>query len=315
MKIENKIIITTVLLALLFWVVDAALDYFLYYEGSFLELLIINPPAHEIYMRALGSAFILIFGAVMAGVTIRRKQAEELWQDYTLDLLSKLFTTDRIRLEFDQSVSSWGLSLNFQEKAQEFFRHLDRRLNTLRSIFRRLELFEEKSESHPENIMSVHVQEEITKQEDIQVSEYSKTWKAIEEEYGISKRSFGKKIDFVKGSFKRSIIFRDVEHSFALANSGYSKSAVILAGSVIEELLKLFLEHNSIKLRSTKFDDYITACKESGLLKSGIINLSDSVRHFRNLVHLSVEKTKKHTISKAAAKGAVASIFTIANDF
>jgi hypothetical protein len=43
--------------------------------------------------------------------------------------------------------------------------------------------------------------------------------------------------------------------------------------------------------------------------------LSDSAREFRNFVHLSKESTKKHSITKAAAKGAVSSIFTIANDF
>ena len=32
-------------------------------------------------------------------------------------------------------------------------------------------------------------------------------------------------------------------------------------------------------------------------------------------VHLSAEKTKKYTISKSTAIGAVSSIFTIANDF
>ncbi len=76
MKTENKIIITTVFLALLFWVVDATLDYFLYYEASFPEVLIFKLSAKEIYMRTLGSAFIIIFGAIMAGVIVRRKQDE-----------------------------------------------------------------------------------------------------------------------------------------------------------------------------------------------------------------------------------------------
>jgi len=94
-----------------------------------------------------------------------------------------------------------------------------------------------------------------------------------------------------------------------------SKPALILAGGVIEELLRLYLKHNKISPASNSFDAYIKACEQHKLLKSGISRLSDSVRHFRNLVHLSKEETKKHTISKATAKGAVASIFTIANDF
>jgi hypothetical protein len=140
-------------------------------------------------------------------------------------------------------------------------------------------------------------------------------WKAIESEFGISKNNFGRKINFVSDSFKRKIIFRDVEHAFVLASQGFSKPALILAGGVIEELLRLYLEHKKIKPKSKRFVDYIKACEDNGLLKRGVSRLTDSVRDFRNLVHLDNEEIKKHTISKATAKGAVASIFTIANDF
>lgn len=65
---------------------------------------------------------------------------------------------------------------------------------------------------------------------------------AIKNEYGVTKNSFGRKINFVSDSHKREIIFRDVEHSFVLASSGFSEVAVILAGGVIEELLRLYLD-------------------------------------------------------------------------
>jgi hypothetical protein len=140
-------------------------------------------------------------------------------------------------------------------------------------------------------------------------------WEAIRGEYDISKKDFGKKINFVSDSFKRSVIFRDVEHAFVLASAGFPKPALILSGGVIEELLRLYLKHKRIPLPSNNFVDYIKVCEQKRLLKSGISKLSDSVREFRNLVHISEEKTKRHTISKATAKGAVSSIFTIANDF
>ena len=140
-------------------------------------------------------------------------------------------------------------------------------------------------------------------------------WEAIRSEYDISKKDFGKKINFVSDPFKRNVIFRDVEHAFVLASRGFPKPAVILAGGVIEELLRLYLKHKKISLTSKNFVDYIKACEQRQLLKSGISKLSDSVREFRNLVHISKEETKRHTISKATAKGAVSSIFTIANDF
>lgn len=148
-----------------------------------------------------------------------------------------------------------------------------------------------------------------------ETSESPKIWKDIETQFGDTKRSFGKKINFVENQFTRKIIFRDVEHACFLASSDYSKSAVILAGSVIEELLRLYLAHKNITPLSDNFDGYIRTCEQQRLLKDSVSRLTHSVRQFRNLVHLSAEKTKKYTISKATAVGAVSCIFTIANDF
>ncbi|HUU17272.1 MAG TPA: hypothetical protein VMW72_08990 [Sedimentisphaerales bacterium] len=139
-------------------------------------------------------------------------------------------------------------------------------------------------------------------------------WEDIKSEYDISKRDFGKKINFVSDSFKRKVIFRDVEHAFVLASEGFAKPAVILAGGVIEELLRLYLKHKNIAAAGNTFNEYIKACEQNKLLQTGIGKLSDSAREFRNFVHLSKESTKKHSITKAAAKGSVSSIFTIAND-
>jgi hypothetical protein len=151
--------------------------------------------------------------------------------------------------------------------------------------------------------------------EEVMPLESSNTWRKIEKDYEVTKRMFGKRINFVSDPFKRNIIFRDIGHAYILANNGLSKPAVILAGSVIEELLRLYLQHNGISPSKNTFNSYIRACEANGLLKDAIQRLSDSVRYFRNLVHLSKEKSKRETISKATAIGAVSSIFTIANDF
>lgn len=143
-------------------------------------------------------------------------------------------------------------------------------------------------------------------------------WKDIKTEYGVTKRSFGKRINFVKDPFKRAVIYRDVEQAFILERSGFSKPTVILAGGVIEELLRLYLKNKGIspqKPLKNDFNGYVKTCEKEGLLKAGIYHLSDSARYFRNLVHLSNEKTSRYAISQSTAKGAVASIFTIANDF
>lgn len=140
-------------------------------------------------------------------------------------------------------------------------------------------------------------------------------WKDIHKTYDISKKSFGKKINFITDKYRRTTIFRDIGHAHYLSQNGFHKPAVILAGSVIEELLRLFLDHKEIEIKSDSFNYYIQICESKGLLKSGINSLSDSVRHFRNYVHLAKETEKKHSIKKYIAVGAVSTIFTLANDF
>lgn len=145
-------------------------------------------------------------------------------------------------------------------------------------------------------------------------TDLANVWVAIQKDYDITKRGFGKKIHFVADPFRRKIIFRDTEQAYILANSGYSKPAVILAGSVIEELLRIYLLHRGIAPSKNTFDGYIKACEDKGVLKSAIHRLTDSIRHFRNLVHLEKESSARSTISRATALGAVSSIFIISND-
>ena len=139
-------------------------------------------------------------------------------------------------------------------------------------------------------------------------------WPKIKEEFGVSKREFGRKINFVQGEYKRAVIFRDVEHAYALSKIGFSKPAVILAGSVMEELLRLYLLHKNIKVKDCTFSEYVRVCEKNGFLKDAVRSLTTSVRYFRNLIHLEKESKKEDTISHATAAGAVTAIFTLVND-
>ena len=139
-------------------------------------------------------------------------------------------------------------------------------------------------------------------------------WTDIKKDYDINKRAFGIKMNFIDDDFKRNVLFRDIEHAYILADAGFSKPAAILAGSVIEELLRLFLKHKGITPTTNNFDGYIKTCADKGFLKTAIHQLTDSFRYFRNLVHLEKETSQRHTISKSTAKGAVASIFMVVND-
>lgn len=105
-------------------------------------------------------------------------------------------------------------------------------------------------------------------------------WLEIRNEYGVSKSTFGKRISFVKNDFKRDVIFRDIEQAFLLARYGFYKPSVILAGGVIEELLRLYLEYKKVVPLSNNLDSYIKACETNRLLKDAIHRLADSVANF-----------------------------------
>lgn len=139
-------------------------------------------------------------------------------------------------------------------------------------------------------------------------------WASITEEYGETKRAFGKKIGFVSDSYKRSILFRDIEQAFLLSKHGFPKPSVILAGSVLEELIRLYLLHKGEPHPGRSFEEYIKKCEDLGLLKSAIRRITGSVREFRNYVHLEKETSKKYSISRATARAGLSSIFMLAND-
>jgi len=224
-----------------------------------------------------------------------------LWIQTIRGVVEKVFGKESY--EYQKLAEVYRISGSYEETRQNSYKHnLQRRAIAILSIIQTWE--------------TIGLEPEI--KESLEPPESFNTrsnWKIIEREFGITKNKFGRKINFVSDRFQRGIVFRDVEHSFVLANLGFSKPAVILAGSVIEELLRLYLEYKNISPLSDNFDGYIRTCEQNELLKDSVSRLSHAVRQFRNLVHLSAEKTEKHTISKATAIGAVSSIFTIANDF
>ena len=140
-------------------------------------------------------------------------------------------------------------------------------------------------------------------------------WEKIKIEFEYPKTKLAKKINFISDAYKKKIIFRDIAQSYYLYKKGCYKPSVILAGGVIEEMLKEFLKKHRVSPLTKDFFGYIKACEDNGLLKKGISKLSDSVREFRNLVHLNKEKSKQDAILNTKALNAVASIFTIADDF
>ena len=75
MKTEYKIIPLSIILGLFVWVIDALLDYLIFYEGTFWALLIYGIPGHKIYIRTVILGTFLVFGALIAGIMAKRKRA------------------------------------------------------------------------------------------------------------------------------------------------------------------------------------------------------------------------------------------------
>jgi len=76
-KLKNKILFLSILGGAVFWLVDALLDYFFFFEGTFLELLIFHVSPHEIHVRLTGIILFLIFGQVIIKILINLQETEK----------------------------------------------------------------------------------------------------------------------------------------------------------------------------------------------------------------------------------------------
>ncbi|MCK4958547.1 MAG: hypothetical protein KAT00_04095, partial [Planctomycetes bacterium] len=77
MKIEYKVIAGSIAFGLAVWTVDAAIDYFFFYESTFWELMITDIPKHELYIRLPILAFFTTFGILMSNVIGKLKRTRD----------------------------------------------------------------------------------------------------------------------------------------------------------------------------------------------------------------------------------------------
>ncbi len=75
---------------LLFWLIDTVLDYYIFYKGhgTFQEILITSPPAHEVYIRLVIMASFLVFGGIISLHMSKHRRMEE-----KLKKSKRLYTT------------------------------------------------------------------------------------------------------------------------------------------------------------------------------------------------------------------------------
>ncbi len=77
MRIECKIIALSVIYGLCVCLIDAFLDREFFYKGTLWELLIVNVPAHELYVRASILGLFVAFGVLTSRCMGKRKKVEE----------------------------------------------------------------------------------------------------------------------------------------------------------------------------------------------------------------------------------------------
>ncbi len=74
-KAGNRIIALSVMAACAFWVIDSLIDYFVFYEESFLEVFILDH--RELSFRILSSIFVIGFGVLISRTFVVQKRVEE----------------------------------------------------------------------------------------------------------------------------------------------------------------------------------------------------------------------------------------------
>lgn len=81
-------------LGALVWIADTLMDYLTFYrgEGTFIELLILAPPPHELYIRTLIMIVFLLFGGIIAGFVRHQQTIENAIANEEAELRATLYS-------------------------------------------------------------------------------------------------------------------------------------------------------------------------------------------------------------------------------
>ncbi len=113
LSIKFKIVASYFLAGLALWFADAFLDYLIYFDGSFWDLLTKDPPARKIFTRTTIVLVCFVFGLITAIITTRKRKAEEALSE----------ANERYRILLDNAndsvsmheINKTGQSLGFKE--------------------------------------------------------------------------------------------------------------------------------------------------------------------------------------------------------
>jgi len=97
LRYKDKVLLASVLVGVVAWVLDAAIDSLVFSRNVFLDTLILKVPPHELYFRLFILLVIFLFGVVTSGTLARRKFAEEELRNALNRLEDEKAKTDAVR--------------------------------------------------------------------------------------------------------------------------------------------------------------------------------------------------------------------------
>ncbi|MBS3816842.1 MAG: HAMP domain-containing histidine kinase [Candidatus Thermoplasmatota archaeon] len=108
MQEERRLITSKTILPLSFvlgviaWFTDALIDYMMFYQGSFFQLLIYDVPPHELYIRTVWMSMLILFGYIISR-GMRQREKDEKRIHRLNNLLKSLGDVNQMLLEVDRS--------------------------------------------------------------------------------------------------------------------------------------------------------------------------------------------------------------------
>ena len=74
---KHKIVFSSIVAGILVWTIDAIFDFLAFEETTFGGALILDVPAHDLYMRSIITASFFLFGLVVTRLLIKQAKIQE----------------------------------------------------------------------------------------------------------------------------------------------------------------------------------------------------------------------------------------------
>lgn len=104
-RFEDRIILASVLVGMGAWVLDAALDSWVFSQDEFLHSLLLDVAPHEVFFRLFILIVIVLFGFFMRGTLMRRRAAEEKLRQALTELEYEKARTDSVIAAIPDGIS------------------------------------------------------------------------------------------------------------------------------------------------------------------------------------------------------------------